>query len=233
MSTQLSSGKAAALLTRLQLNPEILTEDASFAEEVISRAADWLVQECRLRRYPELSKGYAESIASPGTDITGLSTSEFIVSVNGGLASTISVTQSGNDTGAEIATAIQTAIQAESTDGWDEVTCAYSSEYTITSGRYGENSSIEIGFTESGKDLCEALGISKAYGGTEEVGSDARAEADSITVAQSEIYFRKVGVEGIKSGNVPGASSFTAYDLDPSIRSLLSGLRRTWRKGWK
>ena len=231
MSANLSTAKANALLTRVQLNPEINTADAAYCADLVQRAAEDFVSAAHLPRYPELAQGYAVSAASPGTDITALATSSFLIDVNGSGLQEIDVEQSGNDTGAEIAAAMQTAIRASTVDGFDEVTVAYASSlYTITSGRYGEGSSICVRFNEDKKHLCQALKLSELYGATEVKGGKAREEADDLVVEMVEILYRKLGLEGSAIGGSPGDSYFNMFadELSPAARRKLNSMRRLW-----
>lgn len=231
MSANLSSAKASALLTRVQLNPEISTADSSYVTDLVQRAAEDLVSGARLPRYPELVQGSITSGASPGTDITALATASIFVNVNGVGWHEVTLTQAGADTGAEIATELQTKIQAVNADGYDEVTVAYSASlYTITSGRYGEKSTVRTRFNEATKHLAQSLKLAKEYGAVEVRGSDAREEADDVTVEMVEILYRKLGLEGTQSGGVPGDNSYSMFadELSGSARRKFHGMRRAW-----
>jgi len=230
MSAVLSSAKASALLSSVQGNPEIGTADSAYVTALVTRVAEWLVSAARLPRYPELSQGYSKSNTSASEDLTSLSTNELQVSVNGSPGFNVNPALVNCDSGANIAAELQTVIRAASTDyGFDEVTVAFSGGvYTITSGRYGEGSSVRIGFTEAKKHVAQSLKLTKHYGGTEYTGSDDRAEADEVIVAVVEATYRKLGLEGVQSGQVPGDLSFVFYDLDPGIRAMFYNLRRLW-----
>jgi hypothetical protein len=231
MPANLSTGKASALLTRVQLNPEIGVADPTYVADLIDRAAEDFVSSARLPRYPELSQGKSTSAASPGTDITALSTAALWVNVNGVGFQEITLTQTGNDTGAEIATELQTKIRANTAYGFDEVTVAYSSSlYVITSGRYGEGSSICIKFNEDKKHLCQSLKLSPVYGGVEVAGSATRDEADDLIVEMVEILYRKLGLEGTASGSVTGDNSYAMFggELSPAAQRKLYSMRRLW-----
>lgn len=232
MSAQLTAAKAAALLTRVQLNPEIGTDNATYVTDLVQRAAEDLVSYCRLRRYPELSKGFSESVANASTDISSASSNSLTVSVDGSAFFEVNPTLAGLTTGAAIATELQTIIQADSTDGADEVTVAFAStKYTATSRRYGEGSSVRFSWlSEDFKHVAQELGLSPAWGGIEVAGSAAREEADDAVVEMVEILYRHAGLEGLESGRVPGDITFKTYtdELSPSVMAKLQNMRRVY-----
>ena len=229
MSAFLSTSKASALLTRGQLNPEMGTDTQSHVEDLSQRAAGDLVSEARLPRYPELSKGYSKSVAGASEDISGIASNSLLVSVNGSLWITVEPTLASCNTGDNCATELQSIIRAESTEGFDEVTVAFAgTQYTATSGRYGEASAVNFSWlSEDSKHVALELGLSPDYGGTEVAGMAAREEADDFVVEATEILYRKVGLEGIESGTVPGDISFKLYadELSPSARRMLANMR--------
>lgn len=232
MSAQLTSGKASALLTRVQLNPEIGTDNASYVTDLVQRAAEDLVSYCRFRRYPELSKGFSESVASASTDISSASSNSLTVSVNGSAFFEVNPTLAGLSTGAEIATELETIIQADSTDGADEVTVVFAdTKYTATSGRYGVGSTVQFSWlSEALKHVAQELGLSPTWGGIEIFGSAAREEADDVVVEMVEILYRHAGLEGLQSGKVPGDITFETYadEFSPSVIAKLQGMRRVY-----
>lgn len=233
MSALLSTSKSDALLARVQANPEIGTDNAAYVADLIQRAAEDYVTSARLPRYPELSRGYSKSNTGAGTDITGLASAELAISANGSEFEYIEIALTDNDTGAEIATALETAIQAGASDSFDEITVVYDGDdgaYTITSGRYGESSNVYIAFDETGKHVAQSLKLSPDYGGTEVVGASANEEADDYVVEVAEILYRKLGLEGVQSGTVPGDISFTMFkdELSPRARRAVTNVRRVF-----
>ena len=116
MASGISDSKASEILTAVQLNPEIGTDDSAFVTSVIRRAARFLVSQIHVDRYPELSQGFSESGASSSTDISGLSENEILVSIDDGLLQTIELTLAGLNTGALIATELQAQKRAVGTE---------------------------------------------------------------------------------------------------------------------
>ena len=233
MSSRLTTTKAAALLARVQLNPEIGSADATYVAELVTRAANDLVTFCYLPRYPELAAGYTQSAASPSTDISALSTSKLWLSLNGQHPIEVNLTLAGLTTGAAIASHLQTQIQAIASRGFgfDEVTVTYASSlYTITSGRYGEDSSVRVSFNEDYKHVAKALKLTPIYGGIEVKGASERAEADDAVVAMVEVLYRKLGMEGAQSGSLPCGNSFSMFadELSGNARRILYSMRRLW-----
>ena len=232
MSAHLTSVKASALLTRVQLNPEIGSDNAPYVTDLVQRAAEDLVSYCRLRRYPELSKGFSESVAGASTDISSASSNSLTVSVNGSAFFEVKPTLVGLTTSGAIVTELQTIIRADSTDGADEVTVAFAdTKYTVTSGRYGVNSSVRFSsLSEDFKHVAQALGLGPLWGGIETPGSAAREEADDTLVEMVEILYRHAGLEGLESGTVPGDITFKIYadQFSPSAIAKLQGMRRLY-----
>lgn len=235
MSAVLSSAKATTLLAEVQKNPEIGTNDATYVTRLVQQAAEDLVAHTNLPRYPELSQGYALSALGASEDITGLSTSELWVSVNGSDFAVLTLTLAGLNSGSAIASHLQSLIRAKTTDGFDEVSVSFAgsgatAQYTATSGRFGEGSAISFSFSENSTDVAKNLKLSKWFGGREFTGAWARDEADDAVVEMVEILYRKLGLEGIKNGTVPGDGGFTMYDgeLSPSARRKIGSMRRFW-----
>lgn len=232
MSAQLTSGKASALLTRVQRNPEIGTDNETWVADLIQRAAEGFVRDVRFRRYPELSKGFSESVASASTDISSAGSNSLTVSVNGSAFFEVNPTLAELNTGDKIATELQTIIQADSTDGADEVTVVFANtKYTATSGRYGVGSTVQFSWlSEALKHVAQKLGLSPTWGGIEVFGSAAREEADDVVVEMTEILYRKAGLEGIQSGTVPGDITFSMHEdeLSANARRILTNMRRVY-----
>lgn len=204
-----------------------------YVADLIQRAAEGFVRDVRFLRYPELAQGTSISRLGAAITIEGLDSNEIEVAANGSGFELISVTLAGADTGAKIATELQTQIRAGSADSFDEITVAFAGEgataqYTITSGRYGVWSSVNVKFSETSNHVAQALNLSPRYGGVETPGSDAKEEADDYVVEVTEILYRKVGLEGIQSGTVPGDISFSMYkdELTPNAKRILQNMRR-------
>lgn len=233
---QMTSAKRAALIARVQLNPEILTDDATFIGELVDRAANDLCAHCYLPRYPELSQGFAKSRVGVSTDITALASSSIMFSANGMDTVEVTLTLAGLDTGAEIAAALQTAIRASEVDSYEEITVTFAgsgatAQYTVTSGMYGESSTVHFGFDSTERHLASALGLTEMYGAIEVQGSAAKPQADDVVVELAEIAYRKVGVEAAGSGSVPGDITFSMLEgeLSGQARRTLNSMRRLYR----
>lgn len=231
MSAQLTSGKASEILTRVQKNPEIGSDNETYVADLIQRVAEGFVRDVRFRRYPELSQGTSIGRAGAAITIESLSSNKIEIAANGSGFEIIELTLAGADTGDKIATELQTQIQAGSADSFDEITVVFAdTQYTITSGRYGEGSSVNVTFSETSKHVAQALNLSPNYGGVEVPGSEAKEEADDYVVEVTEILYRKAGLEGIQSGTVPGDISFSMYEeeLSPNARRILTNMRRVY-----
>jgi hypothetical protein len=217
------------ILSRIQANPEISTDNPNYVNELITRAKDFIIDECHFPIFPELAQGYSKSKAAATEDLTGLATNSIWISANGSGLEEIELTLANCTTGANTAAELQTQIQASDTDGFDEVTVAFAdTQYTITSGWYGETSSITVWFDTDNKAVAQAMKLTPRYGGTEEVGSEYNAQIESLTVKLVEVLYEKAGIEGLTSGTIPGSISFAMADLDPDIRRGIKDHARIW-----
>ena len=237
--TSVVTGTVTAALTttigaRVQKNPEILVQSPTFVADLVTRAQDFIVDYCNLPLYPALAKGYSKGSIQPTVNLSALSTNKIWISVNGGSFYEVNPTLANCTSGAATAAELQTQIRAVDAYGFDEVTVTYTSTsgadyFQITSGRYGEGSRIHVDFTEDYKHVPQAMGLGPGYGGTERQGSEVDDQLDTAAVLLVEILYRKVGVEGAKSGSVPDGVGFTAHDIDPGLRSMLNVHRRLWK----
>lgn len=226
----LTSAKSAAILAEVQLNPEIGTDDASFVTSVIDRSARWLINQVGLPRYPELAQGYSQSGSSPSTDISAIATNEFLISVDSENWHTVELTLAGLTSGAAIATEIQTQIQAIDDGPYKFVTCTYTNSlYTITSPTYGESSSVYLEATNDYEHVLLNLKLSPLYGGDEVEGGQALPEFDDMVVRLVQHQYNQVGVEGMKSHNIPNSGSYTEHDVDPVVIHFITENRRFLR----
>jgi hypothetical protein len=226
----LSTAKVAAILAKVQLNPEILTDHQAFVESRIDAAAEFLVDAVGLRRYPELVQGYSQSAASPSEDITGLATSELLISVDGELWHTLEVPLAGLNSGASIASALQTEIRDIDKGAYKFTTVTFASGvYTITSPTYGEESSVYVEQPIDYEELAQALGLSPIYGGIEIEGGEYLPLWDDMVVRLVQHWFNQIGVEGMKSQSVPGSGSYTEHDIDPIVHRFIVDNRRLVR----
>ena len=219
-----------SILTRVQSNPDIGTTNAAYVAELITRAQDFITKFCRYPSFPELSQGYSKSATGASTDISAIDSNTLYVSVNGTAYRTITLDLSACESGADIATELQTQIRAASSDyGYDEITVAYdsdSTQYTITSGRYGLPSKVGISFDNDNKHVCQNLKLTASFGGTEVCGNVDNDSMQDACVMLTEMKYRQLGLEGVKQGSVPSGVSFTAHDLDPTLKTLLTANRR-------
>lgn len=225
----ISSAKVAAILALIQENPEIDTTDATWMTSTISRAARWIVRACHYKQYPELLQGYSKSGASPSTDVSAAASHHFYISVNGSPRYDCEPVLADMGSSSAIATELQRAIRAIDEDqyGFSEVTVTYaSSVYTITSGKYGEKSTVQIGYDQETNDLCRLLKLTRDYGGMEYCGAHNDSEFDDMVIMLVEILYRKVGLEGLSEGAAPGGVQFQCWDTDPMIRRFIHNHRR-------
>jgi hypothetical protein len=123
------------------------------------------------------------SAASPSTDISAESDDSFSIAVDGGEAEDVQLTLTGLDTGAKIATAMQNAIRALGGAAAD-VTVAYTSVYTVTSGTLGTGSSIVIAAPSTGGSLCEELKLGTPGSGVETAGTGDCVNLAAVTAAE-------------------------------------------------
>lgn len=225
----ISSAKAAAFLTQIQLNPEISTDNAAWVSDLIAQATTHAVTTLVLPRYPELIQGFSKSASAATEDLTGLSTNEIIVSVNWSAAEIIEITLANCDTGANTAAELQTQIRASDTAGFDEVTVAFASTvYTITSGRFGETSAINITFGEDEKHVVQAMKLSPDYGGTEEVGGAEDEAMDTGIVRLVYAMYEQAGVEGMEQGSTPDGMSFTFAEMEALAKGIFTSKQRLY-----
>lgn len=223
-----------SILTRVQANPEISTNNGAYVTELIARAKQFIVEYCQLLVYPSLSQGYSKSKVTPGTDFQALTTNALMVSLNGDTFQEVEPTLANMDTGDNAAAELQTVIRAlDDDDGYSEVTVVYDSSsgaeyYTFTAGRYGEGSSFNILFEEENKHVAQTGKLTPAYGGTEVVGGKQDDELDNACVMLIEQLYNKASMEGMKSASMLGGLSFTEHDLDPRVASTLQARRRLW-----
>ena len=220
-----------SILSRVQINPEILTNNAAYVADLIERAKEFIVRNANLPRFPELVAGTSVSKAAAGEDLTALVTNEILVSVNRSGFREIDLTLANCDTGSNTAAELQTQIRADDTDGFDEVTVAFAAtQYTITSGRFGESSAVNIWFNEDRNDVVKTMKLSPTYGGVEDNGSAFCEAAEDLAVMVTEAMYTQLGLEGIQFGMVPWGTQFNLAKLGipPEGLEILRGLRRMW-----
>ena len=208
--------------------PITTTDITAHLNELIEMAADYIVTNCNLPRYPEAAQGYSRGAATPSTDLSALTTNQLWVAVNGSSSYLIEPTLASCTTGALTAAELQTQIQAVDADGFDEVTVAYTTYYQITSGRYGEHSTIRVGFEEDYKHVAQAMKLTAHYGGIERCGAVDDEVIDTALVELVRAKYQQTGAEHASQAGLLAGVGFTAYDVPPYVRGLLSSRRRGW-----
>ena len=150
------------------------------------------------------------SAASPSADISGGTDNKFMISVDGDEAEEVELTVAALDSGAAIASAMETAIQA--LDGKKAaVTVAFDSVYTITSGTLGTGSSVVI--TDAAEaNVAEALKLGAANDGVETAGTGDFVDAAAATPAEvaAAINKKAAGWTATAEGNKIRITSPTA-----------------------
>lgn len=120
------------------------------------------------------SEGFETGGASPSTDITGLTTPQFKIAVDGGSPSNVTLTVLGCNTGAAVAAQMQTAIRALG-GAFAAVDVTFTGGvYVITSGTMGVNSQVRI-TAGTADDVSAALKIGAANGAVDTQGTGAAA----------------------------------------------------------
>lgn len=116
--------------------------------------------------------GTSVSDSSPSTDISAVSDTNFKIAVDGNPTVAVTLANSGKDTGAKIATEMQTKINsALLAAGYGaRVTVAYTTVYTITSTKAGERSKVVVTAGASAS-IADELKIGVAASGVETAGS--------------------------------------------------------------
>lgn len=222
-----------SVLSRVQLNPEITTDDSSFVADLVTRAQNFVVSYCNLPRFPEAAPGYSQSGTGASESLTGLATNTLSLYLNGSPRYDVTVTLANCTTGAATAAELQSKIRAavDSDFGFDEVTVTFADgKYTISSGRYSEYSTVIVAFFERTKHLASAMKLSLMYGGVEKPGSAVDLPIEDATVQIVEQLYRKLGVEGLQNYSLhQGEFNGMAYQhLDPVTMSILRSRRRLW-----
>lgn len=216
-----------SILERVQhLSPD----SSSYLEDLVDRAKSFVVAFCRLPAYPESRYGYCLGGEDALEALTGLSTATFFVAVNGSGFRPASILLADCTGGEATANALQTAIRSVSTEfGFDEVAVSFdssSSRYLAQSGRIGTASEVYFGFEESAKHVAMATRLAREFGAYTEKGGSLNPALEDATVALVETMYRKLGLEGLQSGSIPGGVSFNAHDIDPWILSILLANRK-------
>lgn len=137
--------------------------------------------------------GTLVSGASPLLDITALTTPKFLISVDGSDYTSVTLVITGNDTGAKVATEMQSKIRALG-GVYATVTVVYTTVYTLTSGLVGAPSSVSV-HVGSSNDCAVALKLTTGAGGVETQGTGimthlfkcaATAQPPSLTLSYND-----------------------------------------------
>ena len=219
-----------SILSRVQANPSIGQNNPEYVADLVERAKDFIVAFCNLKFFPEFSAGYTVSGEGAEQDITFAETNSLLVKVNKSPFMEIHLDLSNCTSGDDTASELQSAIQAASNSyGFPEVTAFYDStaaSYTILSGRQGDYSCVQIRFNDTESDVGQLLNLSPEFGAFEFYGSYSCKPLEDAAVMLAEAFYRKLGLEGISQGSIPGGISFSEVQLDPKIQSILLRYRR-------
>lgn len=229
MSKWISDSKVAEILSEVQLNPEIGSDDATFIESVIQRAARFLLSQIHIERYPENSQGYSLSGAGASTNISGLSTDTLLLSIDDDSYNEIQLTLASCTSGAATAAEIQTQIRDVGVTSYKFATCTFDSltgKYQITSPTFGEASVVSVSYQAEYEHVCQALKLGPEFGGIEYAGGSHSPEFDAMVIHIVQHWYNKVGVEGMRSFSIPGSGSYTDSDIDPSVMAFIADHRR-------
>jgi len=230
MPEWMSNTKAGALLDEVQLNPEIGTDDQTFVESVIQRAARYICSQCNIERYPEQSQGYAQSGPTPSTDISSLSTNSILILIDDDDYYDITLDLSVCTTSSGIVTELQRAIRAVGIESYKLATVEYElhqqHHYTISSPTYGESSIASVSYEAEYEHVAQALKLSPEFGGIEYIGGATALQFDDIVVRCVQHWYNQVGVEGMRSFSIPGAASATDFGIDPVVAAFIEDNRR-------
>jgi len=150
------------------------------------------------------------SAASPSADISGGTDNKFMISVDGDEAEEVELTVATLNSGAAIASAMETAIHALSGNK-AAVTVAFDSVYTITSGTLGTGSSVVI--TDAAEaNVADDLKLGAVNEGVETAGTGDFVDAAAATPAEvaAAINKKATGWTATAEGNKIRITSPTA-----------------------
>jgi hypothetical protein len=201
-------------------------------DEMIERAKQFITSFCNFKTFPELSKGYVIS-GDESPDIVSGSLIDYRIpiSINHSPIYYYDFTGISDSTGGdEIASFIQTVLRTGDTKyGCDEVEVLFNddtSSYYIISGRYGIDSIIEVVYDVNCLQLARELKLLDIYAAKTYSGNFDNDIVINALIMLVECLYRKLGLEGLASGNTPGGMSFNIKDIDANILSMLVSQRR-------
>lgn len=164
--------------------------------------------------------------ATPSTDISGGVDTKFMISVDGADAEEVTLdltADSGLDSGAKIATEMQTKIQALG-GVFAAVTVDYNvsnaGKYTIKSGTYGTGSSVVI-TRAAGNNVTEELKIGTDDGGAETAGTGDVVNAAAATAAEIAAVIN-TDIAGVTADGSSGSVVITS-GTEGSTSSIVMG----------
>jgi len=221
------------VLALVQQNPEISTNNATYVSRLVDTAIEYVIRYCSLPAFPVLTQGYSQGRATPSTNLTALASNILVLSVNGSGFYQVEITLANCTTGAATAAEVQTQIRACGIDSVyepTEVSCAYGTYYTVTSGQYGERSSIKVGnsYETTYNIVARAMGLSPQYGGVEAPGMAADNGLIRATALIVEHLYNRLGFEGAAQAAIAYDTSVTDADIDPRVKHILQQRRRMW-----
>ena len=172
------------------------------------------------------TKGTSQSAGTPSTDISAGIDSKFKISVDGDVAETVTLdltAAGGLDSGAKIATEMQTKIQALGVNK-AAVTVSYnagsSGKYLVTSGTYGHDSRVVITAATTG-NITEELKIGAIDLGTETVGT-GMAGNPAVATADEFVTWINANTTKLTVSNVGGYITLTS-DTAGRTSSIVMG----------
>lgn len=173
--------------------------------------------------------GTSTSGANPSTDISGGVDNKIKISVDGDDAEVAEITLAGANSGANIASALQTAIRALGGNKAN-VTCTYSdSLYVITSATKGTGSSVVI-TNAADHNVAEELKLGVSNGGTEAAGTGdaaniaqatAQEVVDAITTKATGWHAEKRGSKVAIISDTAGSASTLAVNAASTADTVL------------
>ncbi len=234
---EMSETKRDILLSQVTAHPEVDVQFSDWISACIENAGRWITVECRLPRYPELSVGISKSGINPDVNLSSLSSNVIYLYVNGSSKATLELDLSKCINGDATAAELQSKIRGWATTdginyGFDEVSVSYTDNsgeapyYTIESGRYGEESSIIVEWSETYKAIVRAMHFTPTFGGAEFPGMQDDYLIDGAVVELVKAMYFSAGTEGIRSGSAPGGISFAKEKLPSLVRYVLNMRRR-------
>lgn len=225
---------ATRILAIVQLAPDISTNDATYVASLIGQAQDFIATFCCLPRFPDLAAGTSVSAASASTDISALTSDSLLVGIDTTSLTEINLTLANCITGAATATEMQTQIRAINDESYHyaEATVTYSAsttQYTVSSPVYGEDSSAHVAFLSNEWHVAKALKIGPQFGGVEMPGGVQDDELEAIAAQMTINAYRRIKLAPSDYDTVADKQALlnsAFYGEDETIKRLLLPHRR-------